>query len=236
LTLLKKIFHRLKPVPPCADKLLIAGGTDFSLCSEKGFFSNVKIACPTVRVVGICLLMAWCAWAQEGNGGAEQGDPWLVWKWANFLILAGGLGYLIRKHAPAFFQQRTKEIQQAISEATQASKDAEARVAAIELRLAGLQSEIESLRATAHAEVAAEGERIGRETEQRLQRIREQSAQEIALMSRAARFELRKYSAQLALDLAEQRIRSRMTADVQDGLVDGFVQDLHNRLTPGARI
>jgi F-type H+-transporting ATPase subunit b len=160
---------------------------------------------------------------------AETGDPWLGWKWANFLILAAGLGYLIRKHAPAYFDQRSKEIRQGISEATQTKQEAEARVAAIEQRLAGLESEIQKLRASAHEEISAEGGRISRETVHRLQRIQAQSAQEIELMSRAARDELRKYSAQLALDLAQQRIRSRMTKDVEDGLVDAFVEDLRHQ-------
>jgi F0F1-type ATP synthase membrane subunit b/b' len=83
--------------------------------------------------------------------------------------------------------------------------------------------------------MSAEGERIGRETELRLRRIQEQSAQEIALMSRALRDELRKYSAELALDLAQRSIRSRMTKDLQDGLVDRFLQDLRYRATLGAR-
>jgi F-type H+-transporting ATPase subunit b len=157
------------------------------------------------------------------------------WKWANFAILAAGLGYLIRKNAPAFFRQRSEEIQRGILEASKEKTDAEARAAAIDRRLAGLASEIESLRSEARAEIAAEGERIGRETEQRLQRIQSQSVQEIALMSRGARDELRKYSADLALDLARQRIRSRMTPDVQDGLVDGFLQDLRSSPAPGAR-
>ena len=87
----------------------------------------------------------WRRVAQE----AETGDPWLGWKWANFAILAAGLGYLIRKHAPAFFEQRSLEIRQGIAEATKAKQEAEARAAAMERRLASLESEIASLRAGA---------------------------------------------------------------------------------------
>jgi F-type H+-transporting ATPase subunit b len=187
------------------------------------------LTCAT-RILSVGIVFAVSAFAQE----AEPGDPWLGWKWANFAILAVGLGYLISKHAPAFFQQRSKEIQQGIQEATQAKQEAEARAAEIDRRLAGLDSEIEKLRAGARAEIAAEGERIGHETEGRLQRIQTQSAQEIEMMSRGARDELRKYAAQLALDLAQQRIRSRMTKDVDDGLVNAFLQDLHLQ-SPGAR-
>jgi F-type H+-transporting ATPase subunit b len=183
------------------------------------------VGAPFFRIVVIGIVFAVSAFAQE----TETSDPSLGWKWANFLILAAGLGYLIRKHAPAYFEQRSKEIRQGISEATQTKQEAEARVAAIEQRLAGLEGEIQELRSSAHEEISAEGGRISRETMHRLQRIQAQSAQEIELMSRAARDELRKYSAQLALDLAEQRIRTRMTKNVEDGLVDAFLEDLRHQ-------
>lgn len=166
---------------------------------------------------------------QEG----EQHDPWIAWKWANFLILAGGLGYLISKHAPAFFAQRTREIEESLLEAAKAKQDAEARAASIEKRLADLDHEIEGLRRAAHAETATEGERLGRETERHLRRIQHQARQEISLMISAARDDLRKYAALLALDLAEQRVHSRITKDVQEELVDGFLQDLRTRVKPG---
>jgi F-type H+-transporting ATPase subunit b len=166
---------------------------------------------------------------------AEQGDPWIWWKWVNFIILAGGLGYLISKNAPAFFESRSKEILQGIADGTKALKEAHARASAIDLRLAGIQHEIDNLRSAARSEMAAEGQRIQRETEHHLQRMQEQAAQEIALMTRASRDELRKYSAELALDLAEQRLRSRINQETQNGLVDAFLGDLGHQVTTGVR-
>jgi hypothetical protein len=37
---------------------------------------------------------------------------------------------------------------------------------------------------------------------------------------------LRRYAAELALSLAEEKVRVRMTPDTQDALVKGFVQNL----------
>jgi F-type H+-transporting ATPase subunit b len=173
----------------------------------------------------LALVFAVSACAQE----AEPGDPWLGWKWANFAILAVGLGYLISKHAPAYFVQRSTEIRQGIAEATQTKQDAEARAAAMDGRLAALDSEIAKLRSEAHEEISAEGGRISRETMHRLQKIQSQGEQEITMMSRAGRDELKKYAAELALNLAQQRIRSRMTKDSEDGLVDAFLQDLRRQ-------
>ena len=146
---------------------------------------------------------------------AEQGDPLIWWKWANFAILAVGLGYLIGKNVPPLFRKQAGEIQSALAEAAKIKQEAAAYAASVEARLANLQREIENLRQGAHAEMTAESERVRRETQHHLQRIREQSAQEIALMTRGAKDELRKYSAELAIGLAEQRIRSRMNPVLQ---------------------
>ena len=171
--------------------------------------------------------------APETQQESERGDPWIWWKWANFLILAAGFGYLISKHAPPYFAARSREIEESLVEAAKAKQDAEAHAASIDKRLADLDREIESLRQTARAETAAESERLRSETERHLQRIQKQGAQEIELMVSAARSELRKYAALLALDLAEQHIHSRLTKDVQEELMDGFLQDLRMRVKPG---
>lgn len=185
-----------------------------------------------VLALALGLTLACFALPQESgnksNTAEETGDPWIAWKWVNFALLVGGLGYLAAKTAPAYFKARSEEIQRALVEATREIKDAEAKAAGLDLRLAGIQTEVENLRGVARAEMAAEGERIRTETERHLKRIQGQATQEIALMTRGAREELRKYSAGLALDLAEQRIRARITPGVQEVLVDSFVHDLHS--------
>jgi F-type H+-transporting ATPase subunit b len=160
---------------------------------------------------------------------AEQGDPWIWWKWANFAILAAGLGYLIGKNVPPLFRKQSEEIQSALAEAAKIKQEAAAYAAGVEARLASLQSEIQQLRESAHADMTAESERIRVETEHQMQRIREQSVQEIALMTRGAKDGLRKYAAELAIGLAEQRIRSRMNPATEETLVNGFLRDLHER-------
>jgi F-type H+-transporting ATPase subunit b len=164
---------------------------------------------------------------------AVQGDPWIWWKWANFAILAAGLGYLIGKNVPPLFRKQSNEIQNALAEAARIKQEAAAYAAGVEARLANLQREIEDLRKSAHDEMTTESERVRRETEHHLQRVKEQSVQEVALMTRAAKDGLRKYAAELSIGLAEQRIRARMNPETQDKLVNGFLHDLQERATPG---
>ena len=63
-----------------------------------------------------------------------------------------------------------------------------------------------------------EGREASRQAEQRMA--------EIESTGRAARLELRAYAARLAVNLAEQRIRQRLTPDTHAALFDTFVRGL----------
>jgi F0F1-type ATP synthase membrane subunit b/b' len=174
--------------------------------------------------------ISFCAFAQEaGHEGADSAERPLVWMWANFIILALVLGYLIRKSGGAFYRSRQEAIQNGISEAAKLKQDADARARGIEQRLAGLEQEIERMKASAKAEFAAEGKRIERETAQVLERLQTQTAQEIAAATKHAREELKSFAAGLTLDLAESRIRVEMTPEVDHRLVESFTHELAGR-------
>jgi len=188
-------------------------------------------------VIALGLAFASYALPQEPRAATEkveQGDPWIWWKWANFAILAAGLGYLIGKNVPPLFHRQSDDIHSAMAEAAKIKQEAADYAQGVEARLTTLQGEIQKLREEAHTEMMAESERIRSDTEHHVQRIREQSTQEMELMTRAAKDELRKYATELAIRLAEERIRFRMTPERQDGLVNGFLHDLEERVSPQA--
>jgi F-type H+-transporting ATPase subunit b len=173
------------------------------------------------RILLVLLLAAVGASAQEKSEEASE-----LWKWSNFAILAVGLGYLVAKNLPPFFRARTTEIQKGISESQKIKRDAEARASEMEARLASLGAEIEKFRSGAHAEMEQEGARIREETARHIQKLQQQVEQEIETAGKLARRELKAYAAKLALDLAEQRIRTRLDAAAENGLVEDFVKDL----------
>jgi F-type H+-transporting ATPase subunit b len=158
----------------------------------------------------------------ESTGVTEHG-PNIFWGWANFILLAGGLGYVVKKNAGPYFAQRSLDIRKGMADAEAASAASDAKVAEVNARLANLQGEIESLRRNAQEEAAADGERVLREAAAEMAKIQSHLADEIASATKAAKLELRRYSAQLALGLAEQRIAERMTPETQDLLVRRFV-------------
>jgi F-type H+-transporting ATPase subunit b len=189
----------------------------------------------TITLLFFAVLLAAAATGAEASAEGEHGPNLDLWKWVNFAILAGVLGWGISKTAPGFFRSRSEEIQRGITEATRIRQEAETRAAKMEMRMASLQSEIDQLRADARSEMAHEGERIRKEVEAQIARIRSHGEHEIEAMTKHAEQSLRAYAGSLALDLAEQRIRNRMTPDAQNTLVDGFIRQI-GRQTPASEV
>jgi F-type H+-transporting ATPase subunit b len=161
---------------------------------------------------------------EESEANEMPNEIW--WKWANFAILAAGLGYLVAKNAGPFFASRSAEIQKGIKEAAVVKAEAEARAAAIEARIANLAGEIETIRKKSREEISAEGARISAETAQSIAKVQAQAEQDIASAAKTASLDLKAQAAELAIGIAEQQIRARLTQQTQDGLVDAFVHDL----------
>jgi F-type H+-transporting ATPase subunit b len=178
-----------------------------------------------VRMTVVAAMLAARSFAAE-EGGAEGDASLEMWKWANFLVLAAGIGYLIGKNAGPFFDARSMKIRKDMVEAGEVRNEAEARAAEMDRRLANLQNEIAALREEAQRETRAETERQAQQTASDIAKIQAHAEQEIAAAAKAARSELKRYTAELAVGLAEQKVRARMTPQTEDALVRNFAQDL----------
>ena len=99
--------------------------------------------------------------------GVEGGEPnpaeapiGILFHWLNFLLVFGGLGYLIAKNGPAFFGGRAAAITAALAQAAAARAEAERQLQQAEEKLQRLGQEVTELRAAAQREWTAEAERI----------------------------------------------------------------------------
>ncbi|HEY7390077.1 MAG TPA: hypothetical protein VH640_16290 [Bryobacteraceae bacterium] len=171
------------------------------------------------------------ALAQEGGGQTEAPAGWMI---ANFVILVAGLGWMIAKNAAPFFDARLKKIRQDIVQGEKARHEAERQAAEVDQRLANLDKEIADLRDESQRELENELERMRQKTAVDRERIRVHAEQEIAAAGKTARAELKRYAAELAIGLAEHKIRARMNAATQDALIGGFVENL-DRSDPEGR-
>lgn len=167
--------------------------------------------------------------AQKLEEKEETSDKWIAWRWANFGLLAIGIGYLLRKNMPPFFQARTTDIQKDITDAQATKQAAEKRAAEMDARVKALGADIDKFRAQAKIEMEQEAARIRQETAHQIEKLQKQAEQEIESAGNLATRALSAYAAKLALDLAEQRIRTRLDASTEAGLVDDFTKDLQQQ-------
>lgn len=159
---------------------------------------------------------------------AEEEVPTSL-KIANFVLLAGGLGYMLGKYLPGAFRDRTAEIQKDIALAQAAKREADERAAQMEAKLKSLAADIEAFKASAALEMKQEGERIRQETLRQVQRVESQAAREVENAGKTARRELSEHASRLALKMAEDRIRERADADTEAGLVESFIAELDRK-------
>ena len=194
--------------------------------------SRVKRTLMTIALCAGAILSVQVVRAQDAPGKVEAAksespeEALLPWKWVNFGILAIGLIYLLGKTLPLFFQSRTSDIQKDIVEAQQTKREAEERATAIEKRVSSLGADIEAFRAQSKAEMEQEAARIREETTRLIEKVQKQAGAEIESAGKSAQRDLKAYAAKLSLELAEQRIRTRLDAAAENGLVEDFVRDL----------
>ena len=177
------------------------------------------------------LLAAAPALAAEEGGSGDLFNTTIGWvfRWLQFAILFGGLGYLIWKKAPAFFRARAETIVAAITEAAKVKEEAERRLREAEDKLARLDQELAALREAAQRDAAAEAERIREATRAEAAKIERAAQMEIEATERAARIELKAMAARLAIDRAEALIRRQMTPQTESALVRAFVEGIAGR-------
>jgi F-type H+-transporting ATPase subunit b len=150
----------------------------------------------------------------------------LIWEVLNFLILAGLMGWLIVKQGGPLLAARSKDIADNLAAGELAKAEADARAAQVQAKLAKLGTEIEAMRADAKEERDREAERIRRETQAEMARIRVQAEHEIESAGKLARMEVQRAAAKMAIELAEEKVRARMSPEIQAALLQSFLREL----------
>jgi F-type H+-transporting ATPase subunit b len=146
------------------------------------------------------------------------------WKIINFALFLIGLGYLIWKFAPGFFNARSLAIQKAIQDATGLRIEAEFRYSEIDRKMATLADEIKRMREQAAAEMERAHQRFRHETDLEIAHIRHNTEAEIEALRSEGAAQVRRHTAQLALTAAERRLRDRFASQDAGFFVDDFIR------------
>ncbi len=142
----------------------------------------------------------------------------------NFILLAAGVGFIVVKTLPKAFRDRSSAIQKHLVDARTATEEASARLKAVEARLGRLDEEIEQMRQHAAVDADREDERVRGAMEQEAAKILAAADTEIQAATAAARRDLQRHAAELAIDQAARRLV--ISAETDRLLVEGFAQRL----------
>jgi F-type H+-transporting ATPase subunit b len=164
------------------------------------------------------------------NALQSNQDPLVIWKWIDFALLIGAIGYWAYRKGPAFFNARTEEIQRAIKDATGLKIEAEFRSSEVDRKMATLGAEVQRLREASKAEMQKESKRLDEETRLAMERVRDHTAREIESLRRQAQLALRQHAAQLAIDLATAHLRDNVNDADRDRLIRSFTSALPRRV------
>ena len=164
------------------------------------------------------------ALAAEGHGGGGLAD--LFWPFLNFALLIGVLVYFARQPIRDFFASRHGRIRGELDAAAQALAVAAARHAEWQRRLVDLDAEMARIRADARERAEAERGHILADAAAAAERIRNDARSAVDQELRRAREDLRREAAELAVELAAEALRSRVTDADRSRLVDEFIQTI----------
>jgi F-type H+-transporting ATPase subunit b len=187
--------------------------------------SGIKFLCAATIFLLVAAVSAHAA--EESGNAAERANE--IFKWINFVIVAGLIGWVFLKLTPPFFRKNAETISSAITKATAAKAEADRQLREAEEKLARLQQEVAQLRAAAQREASAEAERIRSITQSDAQKIGLAGKAEIEAAERAARLQLKVIAANLAVDGAESLLVKQLTPRTQESLVAAFVKSLEGR-------
>jgi F-type H+-transporting ATPase subunit b len=181
---------------------------------------------PVLLAVPLLLFMS----AEEGGHVSATMD--FLGKLVNFLILFGGLAFVMRKPVKAMLAKRTVDIAETIRQAETARAGAETRAGESRAKVAGLAAEVRGLKTAAEEEARRQTERIARAAAEEAERLKKFTRQELEEQVRRGVLELKSFAAARATDLARERIRKRLTPEAQAALIDKSIDrltDLHEK-------
>ena len=175
----------------------------------------------------IFFLMALPALAEEGaEPDPADSTAGVIFRWLNFIIVFGGIGYLIAKHGGAFFRGNAKEIAASIHEATAAKAEADRELREVETKIGHFDQDVAELRGEARRNWAAESERLRASGVAEIEKINLAARAELAASERAAQQQLREVAAALAVENAAAVVSSRMNAEVRARMFQTFLGEL----------
>ena len=168
--------------------------------------------------------------AEEGGHGEHEGIPVkpLIYAGINFVVLIFILGYFLRKPMKEFFASRAALIRKDIGDSEARKDQAEKKYKEYETRLAQIEKEMGTLVAQLKQDGQLEKERLVETAKFQIESLQQTSKRIMGAELRRAKEELKKETATLAAQLAEDLLRQNITPEDQKRLVKSYLEKMEH--------
>ena len=164
--------------------------------------------------------------AENAEPDPADSTTGLIFRWLNFVIVFGGIAFLIARNGGAFFRGNAKEISASIVEATAAKTEADRELQAVNVKIARLEQDVAALREEARRDWAQEAERLRASGVAEIEKINQAARVELAASERAAQQLVREIAASMAVERAAALVSSKMNTEVRAKLFQTFLGEL----------
>ncbi len=178
----------------------------------------------SLPVVWLALPIMLCFAPAEGVSASGLKD--FLGKTINFIILSGGLAFLLRKPLRSYIERKAAEITRSLEDAQHARLAALKRKSETEERMARLSEEVAGIGREAEETARREISKIKDHAEKEVERIKRLAQQEIEIQFKAALHQLKESTAEMATHLAEERLKRDLTLPDQARLIDRSIGQL----------
>ena len=179
-----------------------------------------------LALAGLIILLPSLIYAMEEGG--KEGAHWMSWVWKilNFAVLVFILIRFLGKPMREYFKKRTEIIEQSLKEAREAKELAEKALKEVQEKLALKDQEIERIVNSARQTGESEKETLIRQGEEMSEKIKEQAKLNIEMELKNAKAALRAEAADLAIKLAEKRLKEELTEEDKLKLLEDSIKRL----------
>ncbi|MCX8160664.1 MAG: ATP synthase F0 subunit B [Candidatus Saccharicenans sp.] len=150
----------------------------------------------------------------------------------NFVVLFGGLAYLLRRPLNEYLKGRVEQVAARLSQAEAMKEESLKKLEEARGRLENLASEIQALKDQAEKEAEREREAIRQEAEKEAERLRKLAREEIEGLVRLSIRELKTYAIDLSVSRAEKRIQEKLTPELHRKLIHRAIDRLRSTNEP----
>jgi F-type H+-transporting ATPase subunit b len=176
------------------------------------------------------LFLAAVAFAEEG--GEEHVSLFKAYFWPviNFALLVVLLVYALKKaDIKGYFKKRTELIEQSLKEAREAKELAQKALAQVEERLRVKDKEMEEIIASARMSGEKEKAKLAEEGAKLQEKILEQAKTNIDFEVKQAKSAIKQEAAELAMELAEKKLKEKLTKEEQLKLLEESVAKIEGK-------